>query len=180
MNNVNIPVHKGSSVKRAAVMLLLMLFSLASLALALSATKSFKEIEADRRRISELMTALSYLNMKVRQNDCQDSIHVRPSPSGEGQALVITEFLGSQVYETWIYLQDGGLQEAFVLKGDSVTGDTSFLIAQIDGFDVSMELPPGKSPRVRIDIWCDSPKTQREFSLNLTLRASCGLQCFGL
>ena len=71
-------------------MLLLMLFNI-TLTLALAAARSFKDVDLDKRRISELMVALSYLNMKIRQNDCVNSMHIRPSPSGEGQLLVITE-----------------------------------------------------------------------------------------
>jgi len=174
VNKLEIPVHKGLAFKQAAVILLLMLFSLACLALALSAAKSFKDIEIDKRRISELMVAYSYLNMKIRQNDCEGFIQVRPSPLGEGQALVITEVLDSETYETWIYLEDGELREAFLVEGGNLTRDTSFSVAQIDGFNVVMENLPGKSPKIRIDIWCDGSNGQRELILNLSLRASGG------
>ncbi|MGI6661267.1 MAG: DUF4860 domain-containing protein [Bacillota bacterium] len=175
MTNTSISINKGSSVKLASVMLLLMLFSITCLTLALAAARSFKDVDLDKRRISELMVALSYLNMKIRQNDCVNSMHIRPSPSGEGQALVITETLDSAAYETWIYFEDDGLREAFVLEGDEVTQNTSFLIAEIGGFDVRIEQPGGKSPKIRIDIWRDSGKTPRELSLTLALRAAYGM-----
>jgi len=170
----NIPFRKGTSINLVITMLLLFLFSIAALALALSAAKAFRDIEADKRRISELMVALSYLNMKIRQNDCENAIHIEPNPSGEGQAIVITEVLDSVAYETWMYLQDGELREGFVLKGDEVTRDTSSLIVEIDGFDVAFEQPCGKSPKIKISIWRNGQGEQRDLALSLSLRASPG------
>ena len=76
-------------------MLLLMLFSITCLTLALAAARSFKDVDLDKRRISELMVALSYLNMKIRQNDCVNSMHIRPSLQGKVRNTVITETLDS-------------------------------------------------------------------------------------
>jgi hypothetical protein len=174
VNHARVSVHKGVFVKPASVMLLLLVFSITSLTLALAAARSFQEVEADKRSISHLMVAMSYLNMKIRQNDGAGSVHVRPNPSGAGQALVIREALDSGAYETWIYHQGGGLWEALVPEGDPVTQDMCFLIAEIDGFDVSAEQPDGLSPMVRIDLRCDKGTTQRELSLALALRSWLG------
>ncbi len=163
---------KGTSTNIVFRMMLLFIFSMVSLALAFSATGAFRDIEADKENISELMVALSYLNMKVRQNDSVNAIRTEPCPSREGQAIVITETLDSVAYETWIYWHDGQLKESFILKGDPAVQEASSLIAEIDGFRPSICQLEGTPGKVKIHVWCNSQGKPRDLTLNLSLRAS--------
>lgn len=164
--------RKGTSVNLLFSMMLLFIFSMASLALAFSATGAFRDIEADKENISELMVALSYLNMKVRQNDSVNAIRTEPCPSGEGQAIVITETLDSVAYETWIYWRDGQLRESLILKGDPAVEEASSLIAEIDGFHPSIDQSNGTPGKVKIHVWRNCQGKARDLTLNLSLRAS--------
>lgn len=159
--------RKHASVYTVFSMVLLLVFSIATLMLSFTATRAFWEIQQDKTNISELVVALSYLNMKVRQNDSQGAITVRPSPSGNGQALVITEVLDSTRYETWVYWYDGELREAFILEGNIPQKDTSSLIAEIDGFDVY-----GKSNQIKIRVWCQGQGKTRDLTFKLSQRTT--------
>lgn len=149
---------------------MLFVFSASALTIALSAAQAFKTLESDKDCISNLVIAMSYLNAKVRQNDCADAISVRPGPASSRQALVITEVFDALVCETWIYCQDGKLWEAFIVQGSGVTKDTSALITPLDGFDLSFEQAHGQSPWINIGICHHGIAKQKVLTFRLSLR----------
>ncbi len=161
---------KSSSISAFFNMILLLVFSIASLALAFSAAGAFQNIEDDKSKISELIVALSYINMKVKQNDSSNAIRTEPCPSENGQALVITETFDSAAYETWIYWCDGKLRESCVLKGDTAVEEASTVIAEIDGFHLSMDESINKQSKIRVHIWCNKEGKARDLTLTLSLR----------
>jgi hypothetical protein len=63
-------------------------------------------------------TSLTYMVQKVRQNDGANA--VRTGQVGDSPALVLTQRLGEKDYETWIFVFEGYLREAFVAQGVSV------------------------------------------------------------
>ncbi len=152
--------------------LLLFLFGVSSLTLALFASNAFHNIDSDMNNICETMIALSYLNMKIRQNDCQNAIHIKTSPAGEGQAIVISEVLNSTVYETWVFAKNNELRESFVPKGSKAIEEMSFPIAKIEGFDVSFEEKFGRLKKLTINIQHRYFGKQQNLTLILSLRAS--------
>jgi hypothetical protein len=119
------------------VMVLLILFGLTSFTLVVSGSSTYKKLTNSRNSNSELRVALSYVNMKVRQNDELNSIRVDNISSSTGSsALVISKTMGGKPYETWIYCSRGRLREAIVRKGIQPVDDLSTEIAEISGFKV--------------------------------------------
>lgn len=63
-------------------------------------------------------TPLSYISMKIRQNDRLGGIGVGELEGKE--ALILKEKIEGVVYETWLYVYKGYLREGYILKGDSL------------------------------------------------------------
>lgn len=59
---------------------------------------------------------MAYLTEKVRQNDRENGVAVKEI--GGEPALVFSEEIGGEVYETWSYLYGGSLREITVKRGD--------------------------------------------------------------
>ena len=132
------------------VMVLLILFGIMAFTLVVSGTKAYNNITAKKNTNSELRIAESYLNMKIRQNDRLNGIRIEKNPLTSGDAIVISEVIDGKTYETWIYDSQNKLREALILKGEAVTEDISFDIAEIDGFTAVYTKETGS---LSIDVW---------------------------
>ena len=126
---------KGSSIiELMLVVALLALFGIATLSLALSGSSAYKGINEKRELDSDLRIALSYLDTKVKQNDSEGALSLRPNPNGSGKAIVVSEQIDEDIYETWIYFSEDSLREVLIMKGEPVDNELSFEIAKITAF----------------------------------------------
>lgn len=106
-------------VETSALCLLLLFFIGASFGLVALGAKVYKQIEKDARGNFESRTPLSYLTMKIRQNDRVGGVQIR---NLEGQeALVLLEEVEGVKYETWIYSYDEALREVYIEAGDKMS-----------------------------------------------------------
>lgn len=158
-----------SLIELVLVMALLVIFGLTTFTLVVSGGEAYKNIIGKKDANSELRVALSYVNMRIRQNDSQGSIRLERSPNGGHNAVVIQELIEGSSYETWIYWEDGRLREAFVSEGQAVTKDISFVVADIDGFEARY----GDDNRsIQVKVWRDEKGIQKDYSSWVFLKSA--------
>lgn len=132
--------EKGySAVEWFMVMGLLMLFSIAIFILAASSSNTYQQLIEAKEDDTELRIATSYVMTKLKQNDAFESIQVVDRLDLEYSAIMISELLLGEVYETWIYWSDGSLREATIMKNGKLDDDLSFVISNVDAFDVFID-----------------------------------------
>ena len=107
--NANGSKHHISSLM---ALMLFGIFAICILAVLLGATGVYQRLTERDARSYENRTAVMYLATKVRQNDCADRIAT--GTLGGSDALVLTETVEGETFETWIYCHDGYLYELFL------------------------------------------------------------------
>ena len=132
MKSKTVEPNGYSLIEMMIVMMLLVLFGLGIFMLAATASTTYQKLVEDKETDGELRVASSYLMTKIRQNDRMGAIRIEKSAINSEDALVIEETLGNEVYETWIYVSDGVLREATVLKETTPSDDVSFEVAKVD------------------------------------------------
>jgi type II secretory pathway component PulJ len=132
MKSKKVEPNGYSLIEMMIVMLLLVLFGLGIFMLAATSSTTYQKLVEDKETDGELRVASSYLMTKIRQNDRMGAIRIEKSAINSEDALVIEETLGNEVYETWIYVSDGVLREATVLKENTPNDDVSFEVAKVD------------------------------------------------
>lgn len=80
-------------------------------------TKSYKKIVENSRQIESARIALSYLNMKVRQNDVYGMVQLLEGEINGVDALSIKHTGLEQGMITYIFFQDGWLKEIYTAVG---------------------------------------------------------------
>ena len=112
---------KGVAVKRSRarhgfnfVLSLFCLFTVLSLFVVIQGQMFTRGFPGDERQLQRPGT-VAYLTEKVRQNDRENGVAVKEI--GGEPALVFSEEIGGEVYETWSYLYGGSLREITVKRG---------------------------------------------------------------
>lgn len=119
-----------------AVFTLLLLMGLCIFSLAAAGSSAYRKTDESRSAQVEVRVAMSFIQMKIRQSDAADSIRIEPNPINGDNALVLSETLSGQRYDTWIYHDGGSLREAFVLSGEIFDNGEAFPVADLDGFEI--------------------------------------------
>lgn len=107
--NPNQSKHQISSLM---ALLLFGVFAICILAVLLSATDLYQRLTQRDAQSYEARTAAMFIATKVRQNDCADRIEV--AHLDDTEALVFTETVEGESFQTWIYCFDGYLYELFL------------------------------------------------------------------
>jgi len=146
-----------SLIEMSIVMLLLVLFGLGIFMLAAATTTTYESLVEKKTESESFRIASSYIITKIRQNDRLDSVKIEPNAFGDRDALIVIETINDEIYETWIYVSEGRLREATVLKGVTPNDDLSFEIAEIDHLNLSgdahsLTISIEKGDRVLTDI----------------------------
>ena len=128
-----------SFIETAIVMMLLLLFSLGIFLLAATTSTTYESLVEDKTETEELRIASSYIVTKLRQNDRLDSVTVDYKTLEFSEALVISETITDEIYETWIYLDQGTLRELTLLKDEPLNLDMSFEIAKVDTLKMNVD-----------------------------------------
>lgn len=131
---------RGSvSVETIATLFLLLVLGIGIFSLTVSSTSAYSRIYDRKNLQSELRVALSFVQMKIRQNDLEGAIRVDENPVNGGSAVVIREEYEDESYETWIYQDGGKLREALMPEGQAPSNELSFEIADVDDFSAEMD-----------------------------------------
>lgn len=114
--------------------LLVCLFAVCSLLVASFGLKIYSSIQKDTDLSYQNRICASYLTTKIRQSNGAEYVTV------EDQALVLTETIDGQAYDTRIYLQDDQLIESFGKQGDEVNRNVD-AIAELRFFQPALANP---------------------------------------
>ena len=127
--------NKGvSKVEVILVMILILLMGLAVFTLVVSSSDTYKNVIDEKENLSNLRIAASYIDNKIKQFDEQSSIYIKNNPINGEASIVIVQRVDNENYETWIYLSDKMLKEAYIKQEQEFTDDMSFDIASIEEF----------------------------------------------
>ena len=127
--------NKGvSKVDVILVMILILLMGLAVFTLVVSSSDTYKNVIDEKENLSNLRIAASYIDNKIKQSDEQSSIYIKNNPINGEASIVIVQRVDNENYETWIYLSDRMLKEAYIKQEQEFTDDMSFDIASIEEF----------------------------------------------
>ena len=136
--------HKGSTlVELIMVMLLLILFGITISTLIHSGGEAQEKIISEKNAQIDARIALSYLNMKIRQNDSAEKISIEKTEITGENAIVIKVRYDSMYddwigYDTWIYWADGFIYECLTDPGEQPEIGLSFRIAEAGRFDTAI------------------------------------------
>lgn len=163
----NGPKQRGSvSVETVAALFLLLVLGIGIFSLAVSSTSAYSRIYDGQNLQSELRVALSFIQMKIRQNDVMQAVRVEENPVNGGPAIVIRETYDDEVYETWIYQDEGKLREALMLEGEAPANELSFEIADADGFTAELD-----NNLLNFSVWLAQEDTRLKMESSILLRS---------
>jgi len=154
---------KKSSLTGVLVLLVFAVFMVSVLFVLLSGADTVQKLTNRDQRTYNHRTAVQYVAMRVHQADEAGAVSVK---SGEVPALVLTETIEGQTYETRIYYCDGYLREMFCLQDADLAPEFGEEILPMAGFDVSLE-----GALLRAEFLMDDGSTE---SLCLYLRSEGG------
>ncbi len=159
-------IKGNSQVELVMVMTLLILFGVTVFTLIAAGSNAQAKLIANKNSQTDARVAVSYLNVKIRQNDT-GNIVVKPCPvSGESALLIQTR--GDDSYDTWVYFFDGMIYEFIGLAGEEPSVDLS--VGIIAANDLTFEYDPG-TERISAEVFYDYAGTERSVSLTLNLRS---------
>ena len=129
--------EKGESMTELLmVMTLLIFFGISMYLIIYSGSSVVQRIDNEKDEQIEARTALSFINVRIRQVDAEDSvIAARNSLNGGDAILLQNRDPGNPDldYDTWIYWDNGNLLEVLANAGEVPQWDAANTIARIDG-----------------------------------------------
>ena len=132
--------NRGSStIELILVLLLLLLFGITTFTLVFTGSDTYQRISDNKNAETDARIALSYLNVKIRQNDMAGKIEVKNFPDTGRPALVLYDTDPDSDLITWIFWDDGKIVECLVSEGEDPNPDWGFTIVEIDDFTISYD-----------------------------------------
>ena len=129
-------------------LLLLCVFAACVLSVLLAGAGTYRKLTARDRASYDSRTAPQYLATRIRQADRQGAVSVR---AFEGRdALVLTEEIDGELYETCIYYCDGYLRELFTTAGADLAPEDGEKILPAGSFLAYADDPAEGQLRLRI------------------------------
>ncbi|MDR1664456.1 MAG: DUF4860 domain-containing protein [Clostridiales bacterium] len=122
-------------VELVMVMLLLALFGVTIYTMIISGADTQERVVRQKDAQTDARIALSYINVRLRQNDSGGKIFVEPLELTGQNAIVIRTRTFDYEYDTWIYCLNGRLYECLTDPGSPPTEELSFHIVDIEGFE---------------------------------------------
>lgn len=118
------------------MIVLIFLFGVAIYQIINQGKSTEEKIIAKKTAQIDARIALSFLNVKIKQNDIRDKIKIKVLEQNKKNALVIEERSQDTNYDTWIYFYDGKLYECITDEGKQPQQDLSTQISAIDDFNI--------------------------------------------
>ncbi len=84
-----------------------------------------------------IRTSILYLTEKTRQGNLEGGVRVEPL--FDGNALVLTRQIEDRNFETWIYTEEGNLNEVLVLEGSQITPRSGQTIMPLQGLKLEID-----------------------------------------
>jgi hypothetical protein len=125
-------------VELVMVMLLLTLFGVTIFTLIIAGADTQSRIMQEKDAQADARVALSYINVRLRQNDSAGKISVQPIEWAGTNGILLRERTFEYEYDTWIYIYNGMLYECLTNPYDQPEEFLSFPIIPIEGLDTVM------------------------------------------
>lgn len=127
--------RKRHSVNVVFTIMLLGIFAVSAVSVAMIGAQVYARGAENLQANFGARTSVVYLSEKVRA--CPGDISVREM--GEGNALVLSENVDGQIYESWIYILDGSLCESVMRQGASLLPGAGQKIMPLLSFDADVD-----------------------------------------
>lgn len=111
--------ERKSRIEGVLPLVLLLVFAVCVLTVLLTGADAYKALKARAQDGYDGRTAAQYLSTRFRQADAEGAVDVEPF--GGVDALVLSEEIDGERYETRIYCCDGYIRELFAAADSSLT-----------------------------------------------------------
>ena len=129
---------RRQSILSLSSLLLFFMFVLFTLPVLIESAQAYRASVDGQDQNINLYTAENYIITRFRQFDhAGDSVQIRRL--GDSQALVFTDMMDGQPYETSLYLLGNEFKELFTQKGSEADIHMGTTLAELTAFDVWQE-----------------------------------------
>lgn len=122
--------RRTQSIGSLTALLLFAVFAVCVLVVLLTGAGTYRRLTERDQAAFDSRTAARYVTTRVRQADRAEGLSLRKIDGLD--ALVLTEQIDGEPYETWIYCYDGHLRELFVRGGTQVQPESGETILAMD------------------------------------------------
>lgn len=122
---------KRVSVESILVMFLFIIFTASIGLLIVEGQEAFSKVIDNKNANEDTRIALSYINMKVKQNNLFGNIEVVDSTYNDSKALLIQHYGEEADYITYIVYDDGKLYECYQDKGTKLDINFGEVIVEV-------------------------------------------------
>lgn len=130
---------RNVSLESILVMILLIIFAVSACVMIVQGSKSYNNIISQKEKEENARIALSYINMRVKQNDVSGSIRFEEKSVEGNDALIIAHSGEEDGYLTYIYWLDGVLWECYTSLDEIPTKALSSEIVPLEGLSFSYD-----------------------------------------
>ena len=145
-------------VEMIMVMTLMILFGVTMFTLAAAGSRAQEKIIEGKNAQIDARIAVSYLNVKLRQNCAAGKIRIVPCPVADGNAILI-ETRGEEDFDRWIFFSGGAIREYLCEAGGAPEPDFCLPIIGAEGFDT--EYDPEKNLLTNTVFYTSGGETRR-------------------
>ena len=132
--------------------ILLLLFGATGYTLVAVGSNGYSRILARRDENNNARVAISYLTMRLRQNDAATMVELVAYEKGK-YGLALMERVDMEMYETRIYLYEGLLYESFVKSETRFHPLNGFVIGHLSRWELSIEETEEGKRMLHIKAW---------------------------
>ena len=115
---------------------LFLVFAVLALFVVVLGANAYNGISRSSEENYNIRSSFVYLTEKIRQGDADGSVAVTSLAGSD--AVVLTQEINNDNYQTWIYLANGKLNEIFIREGTAFTPESGQEIMDLSGFDIEM------------------------------------------
>lgn len=155
--------NKGK-IDNLLVLILFGVFAICILSVLLTGAEVYQRLSARDQFSYDRRTAVQYLTTRVHQADRMDDVVVRRFEDQD--ALVFTEVIEDDTYETLVYCYDGYLRELFVVAGGHFMPEDGEKVLAAQGLSIRQD-----GQLLNMELTSPSGEVQ---TLNLYLRSGKG------
>jgi len=161
-------IRGASLIELVMVMLVLALFGVTIYTLIATGADTQKRIMNEKNAQSDARVALSYINVRLRQNDESGKIEIKKVDITGENAILIQNRSSGYEYDTWIYNYEGGLYECLVDPGEQPNELFSFYVIDAELFETSID---GESGRITNTVYYSFDGEWKHLSSSIYLRS---------
>ncbi len=129
--------RRGTKIQHLAALLLFSVLTACLLFVLLGGARIYRSVTERGQESFDRRTASQYLATRVRQADAAGVL--RTERFGGGTALVISEQIDGERYETRIYCHDGWLRELFSEAGYDAAPEDGEMLLPLAGLELTLE-----------------------------------------